>query len=186
MINKKSKLSTTMSNKKNGFTMIELLVVIVILGILSALGLGSFTAAQQKSRDSRRKSDLKAIGVALETYYNDYGNYPLDGGGTGNIYGCSDGLSVCTQGSLWGHSNGTTYMVILPTDPSGGKYFYISSDGSSYQIYAKLENDRDPAVPEDGSENPTTYAVPGSDPCVTGECNYGSSSSNVSLLGVNP
>lgn len=168
--------------KKNGFTMIELLIVIVILGILSAIGLGSFTSSQQKARDSRRKSDLKSIGVALETYYNDNGGYPLGEVGTGYILGCSeDALEACDVGSSWAETGGATYMVQLPGDPSGGTYFYVS-DGSSYQIYARLENNKDRDVPEDSdTKAPMYYSDVAIDACGTGNCNYGRASTNVIL-----
>ena len=169
--------------KQSGFTMIELLVVIVIIGILSTIGLGSFTSSQQKARDSRRKTDLRAIGDALELYYNDFGSYPIDDG-TGNFIGCGVGAqtTACSAGQIWQNSdNGTTYMVQVPEDPNGGKYFYVSATGASYQIYAHLENDRDRDVPIDGSGDPTYYTTPTGTTCVTGSCNYGRSSTNINL-----
>jgi len=64
------------ATKKQGFTLIELLVVIAIIGILTAAGLASFSNAQAKGRDARRKEDLKAIQTALQLYYNDNHNFP--------------------------------------------------------------------------------------------------------------
>ena len=51
---------------KKGFTLIELLVVIAIIGILATIIVASFTSAQQRGRDSRRKADLDAVKKALE------------------------------------------------------------------------------------------------------------------------
>lgn len=170
--------------KQNGFTMIELLVVIVILGILSVIGLGSFSSSQMKARDSRRKTDLRAISDALEVYYNDFGNYPLSE--IGFMLGCGAGATdVCNQGTIWQNSDtGTTYMVQIPEDPSGGKYYYSSPTGTYYQLYARLENDRDRDVPKD-NDSPLNYSVPdeevGTNACITGSCNYGRSSTNIDL-----
>jgi general secretion pathway protein G len=181
-MNQKSKKHS----KKSGFTMIELLVVIVILGILSVIGLGSFSASQQKARDSRRKTDLRTIGDALEVYYNDKGGYPSSASGL--ILGCGAAAQeTCTPGGIWENSdNSTTYMVQIPTDPSGGMYYYIS-DGTYYQIYARLENDRDRDVPTDVNGDPTYYTSPANEggDCVTGACNYGRSSTNSNLGGIN-
>ncbi len=182
---KAKKINSVKNKKIFGFTMIELLIVIVIMGILSAIGLGTFTSSQMKARDSKRKSDLRTIGDALEVYYNDLGSYPLSDG-NGGILGCGvDAAELCSGGTIWQNTtNSTTYMVQMPEDPSGGKYYYIS-DGSYYQIYANLENDQDRDVPKDVDDNPLSYDNPeaesGNDACTIGDCNYGKSSTNIDL-----
>lgn len=172
-------------NKHNlqGFTLMELMIVIVLLGVLIAAGLGSFVSSQQKGRDNRRKSDLRSFGEALEIYYNDYGKYPNDDG-TGRLMGCgTSGTSVCPiscSGPNWaaGGASGcsTIYMVTLPQDPSTGRqyyYRYSSANGSGYQLYAALENTLDP------NYNASGYAGTN---CVTSGtmlCTYGISSGNL-------
>ncbi|MFH1561084.1 MAG: prepilin-type N-terminal cleavage/methylation domain-containing protein [Patescibacteria group bacterium] len=64
-----------MIKKQNGFTLFELLVVISIIGVLVALGTVSYSNAQQKSRDSRAKSEIRAMGNAFEQYYNQNDTY---------------------------------------------------------------------------------------------------------------
>lgn len=56
-------------SRRLGFTLIELMVVVSLIGILMLAGILAFTASQQNSRDSRRKADVDAIGKALEQYY---------------------------------------------------------------------------------------------------------------------
>lgn len=157
---------------QSGFTLIELLVVMAIIGILAVLGIGSFMSSQQKSRDARRKSDLRNIGLSLETYFNDKGEYPL-GSLAGEIMGCAGG-SICSWGSSFSDENGTVYMVQLPSDPTSGINYFYSSDGSSYQIYARLENTLDQSVPVDADDEPQVYS--GLDCGLS--CNYGVSSPN--------
>ena len=58
----------TIYRKTFGFTLIELIVVISIIGILVTIGTATYTTAQQKSRDVRRKQDLAAVkGIGPKT-----------------------------------------------------------------------------------------------------------------------
>lgn len=59
----------------SGFTLLELLVVISIIGILVAMGTVAFSTAQRKARDSKRRSDMQQIQKAFEQYYADNGTY---------------------------------------------------------------------------------------------------------------
>lgn len=64
--------------KSLGFTLLELLVVISIIGILVAVGTTSYSTAQKKSRDARRRGDMKAVQSAFEQYYAREGAYDTD------------------------------------------------------------------------------------------------------------
>lgn len=160
-----------------GFTLIELLIVMAIIGILVSLSVGSFIGSQLKSRDGKRKSDLKQIGVALETYYNDTSQYPLSSG-SGQIEGCG-AATACSWGAPFIDDKGTTYMVTLPADPKNNQNYWYVSDGTYYQLYTRLENGNDFSIPKDGSNNPQEFSGLN---CGTGNCNYGISSSNVTAL----
>lgn len=173
---------------RRGFTLIELLVVIAIIGILTSIGLGTFTSAQRKSRDARRKNDLATIAKALEVYYNDhYSTYPYPAANAaGQIIGCtvdSAVEAVCNWGSAFQHADttpDTVYLIALPDDPSTGQDYYYEAlpygtiATGAYQLYARLENTADPAVPKDVDGNPQNYGIS----CGAGNCNYGISSAN--------
>ena len=62
--------------KQRGFTIIELLIVIAIIGILATLVLTNFQGAQAKGRDTVRQNDINAMYQKLEEYYNENGGYP--------------------------------------------------------------------------------------------------------------
>ncbi len=66
------------SLKKNnrGFTIVELLIVIVVIGILAALVIVTYNGIQQKARDTERKTDIKALQGHMEAYWADNAKYP--------------------------------------------------------------------------------------------------------------
>ena len=61
---------------QKGFTIVELLIVIVVIGILATLVIVTFTGIQQKARDTKRQTDINAINSHVEAYYAQHGNYP--------------------------------------------------------------------------------------------------------------
>lgn len=126
------------SPAKRGFTMIEILVVVTIIGILITLGIRSYNATQIKARDVRRKADLHNIAKPLEAYFNDYGVYPI---GAGVI---TIGVNTIDWGEAFVDGNGTVYMSQLPEDPRGDRNYWYESNGTEWAISALLENENDP------------------------------------------
>lgn len=167
-----------------GFTIIEMMVVMAIMGILFTLAAGGLVASQQKSRDARRKSDLAQIAIAIETYFNDKGEYPLSDQSFKLVTdGCTGGGAQqetiqCDWGSPLVDSKGTTYMVKLPEDPQSSFAYHYYSDGTYFQIYARLENTEDPSI-EKINGNPSVYSGV---VCGSSICNYGVSSPNATPL----
>jgi prepilin-type N-terminal cleavage/methylation domain-containing protein len=186
-------------HKKSGFTLIELIVAVTIVGILAVIGLRSFTGALKKTRDGMRKSDLNATQKALESYYNDFGQYPA-ANSNGEIMGCGNaGDPVAAHTACaWGDefSVGTAiYMEKLPADPMGNYYYYApTSAGSvvSYFIFARLENLDDSAVAKNNA-GLAIYRIPNAahhlsntvcrDAAEKDGCNYKVQSSNAATSG---
>ena len=64
------------NTNQRGFTIVELLIVIVVIGILAALVITTFTGIQQKARNTERNTDVKALHGQVEAYYAQNGRYP--------------------------------------------------------------------------------------------------------------
>ncbi|MBX4205783.1 prepilin-type N-terminal cleavage/methylation domain-containing protein, partial [Candidatus Microgenomates bacterium] len=160
-----------------GFTLVELLVVISIIGVLATVMLGGFYSTQVRGRDSQRKSNIKELANALELYLNDYGAYPA-ANGSGQIMGCVDGLSVCTWGTSSFTDGKTVYFKQLPKDPvSTSSYYYRIVDSPTnkkYQLYARLENSQDKdCIGGDCANPPSSLPM-----CGSALCNFSLTSAN--------
>lgn len=151
-------LSITHQHRR-GFSLIEILVVITIIGLLTTMGAFSFSKTLQKARDGKRKSDLQAIRRSLEGYFQKFGSYPLqDGVPPGQIM-CADTYSnviawgdpfICETPTL----ENITFMPNLPKDPLNTAPYICSYTPSSYTnpnyfsylLQAQLENTNDPEL----------------------------------------
>ena len=110
---------------KKGFTLVELLIVIAIIGILATLAVVALQNARQSARDAKRIADIRQIQTALELYYNARGQYPEQ-----------------VTSSI--EYDGDIYMAtvpIAPTPPDGycqnnnNNYIYTqTNNGASYSI----------------------------------------------------
>jgi len=108
---------------RRGFTLLELLIVIAIIGILVAMGTVSYSTAQKRARDSKRQGDMKAIQNAFEQYYAAHsGSYPGSP--------CPNPLPIQPDNSF-----------SIPTDPKNASpYIYsFSCSPTSYCFCALLE-----------------------------------------------
>lgn len=122
-------------NTSGGFTLLELLVVVAIIGLLLAIVMYSVSDSRMKGRDAGRKSQIQEILKALELYYSDNGAYPNDG--TPGDSSSGDFLSDIDS-SFWGSN---TYLNRLP-DEADSRYFYcVSADRNSAMIAVNTEQD---------------------------------------------
>lgn len=157
------------NKKKIGFTLVELLVVISIIGILTVVTAGNFVESQKKSRDSARKANLKALSTALNQYYADKGYFP-----------CSDTGSTCINGLILTggefSSGGVVYMKKVPKDKASVKQitYTLSPTKKSFRLYTNLENNKDGDCVPGGCGSGYTTSV---------GCCYAVTSSNVGVTG---
>jgi len=124
-------------NKLKGFTLIEVLTVIAIIGLLTGIVTVNLTGVRSRARDIQRKADLEEMQSALERYHSDCLEYPDTLGSS--LFG--DGSSVSCQAS-------TQYMGETPIDPQSdsNSYAYTKVSAHEYAICAALEKAPNPAM----------------------------------------
>lgn len=132
----------SMNNTRAGFSLIELLVVISIIGVLAAVLLPNMVAMRQRARDSQVKQSLGQLKSALRLYYNDYQTYPPNSE-AGDMVACgTDGTEVCASGEPLTRG-GTTYMQAVPsghvTDYED-LYYQQTGSGDGFVAAITLEN----------------------------------------------
>ena len=115
-------------NNQKGFTLIEMLVVIAIVGLLSSVVVVGLSGAREKARDARRLADSRGLQNSLEIEYSDASGYP-----------------------------DTTAFTITAKGPQGDDYHYVSpvidgsdSDSYSYELTACLEKSDQSTSDTDG------------------------------------
>ena len=150
----------TIKNSK-GFTIVELLIVIIIIGILAALVLNSFRGVQERARDTERRTDINAQGTQLEVYYTDQGGYPVLTGQVNTdswIQGAMKGADL----AAWRAPNQAANSEQNTATPDKDHYGYVAlqDDGTTacstapcakYKLYYFSEKDQ--AVVEKDSLN---------------------------------
>lgn len=141
-------------SKANGFTLIEVLITISLIGVVFGVILTSAASLQKKQNDSKRLSDLKILQSALQQYYADSNSYPLTLSAPGTQF--INGIKV--------------YLNNIPGDPLGNaNYGYSPLTGAgadcsvipciNYCLFAKLEGTPSSPAPGCSPTAPYNYSV---------------------------
>ena len=109
---------------KQGFTIVELLVVIVVISILASVTIVTYSGIQQRAYDASVRADLKANRTKLLEYQTINGQYPTAGMG---VYG-KKMPSPCNQGTV----DANIYCPIVSSYEASGIYFPTDPGGASY------------------------------------------------------
>ena len=87
--------------RREGFSLIELLIVVAIIGIIAAVAIPNLLSAMHKARQKRTMSDMKALGSAIETVGTDCVAYPPTDGDLGTDCATPGGIMVGLQKGGW-------------------------------------------------------------------------------------
>ena len=124
-------------NRRNGFTIVELLIVIVIIAILATVVIVAYNGVQARANFSKAQQDLKYITKALELYHADHDSYPNSVGRPGCTYDWCGWDQVSGDAFIDGLS--PEYIGQIPQMPTSNAardtYLYRSSaNGSDYEL----------------------------------------------------
>lgn len=116
---------------KKGFTLIEILIVVSIIGLLASVIFVGLAGTRARGRDARRVADLRSIQTGLELYFSKNGSYPatLDALRTASI-GVTNIPKDPSTGANYGYgvaSPANSYVLIADTEASAGDAIYSSS-----------------------------------------------------------
>jgi prepilin-type N-terminal cleavage/methylation domain-containing protein len=121
-----------MLKTKSGFTIVELLIVIVVIAILAAISIVAYNGIQERARFATMRSDIATLNKAIQLYYADKGTYPLTSDWAGWDQGTGDNF---IPGLV------PKYISATPQIPSanavGDTYLYRSTsatDGTNYKL----------------------------------------------------
>lgn len=136
-----------------GFTIIELLIVIAIIGILATLVLTNFQGAQAKGRDTVRKNDINSLYQKLEEFYNENGTYPGSALDAATFPGIDKGALTDAEEAIIQNSFNTA-KAVAPALTTTNEYLYAAyGDGTDpltcnaangclhYDLYSFLERE---------------------------------------------
>ncbi|MDZ7726235.1 MAG: type II secretion system protein [Candidatus Campbellbacteria bacterium] len=139
-----------MFNDHKGFTLVEILVVVGILGLLASVVYANLGGARQSANDARRISDVTSISDAFEMYYARNREFP----GAGKI---TSSLDNNWNSSYLAQELVPTYMSTMPTDPINGSaegdmqctdcagyHIAVNYSGDGYKITTFLSDDDHP------------------------------------------
>lgn len=93
-----------------GFTLVEIMIVVVIIGMLAAMAVPAFQQVRERSQNSALANDLRIFAEAFETYAMEYGSYPADAG-----------VGV-VPAEMLGEKSSLDVVKFTATTPVGGRY----------------------------------------------------------------
>ena len=134
--------------KQSGFTLIEVMVVVVILGILAAVIVPKIMSRPEQARIVKAKQDIGAIQSAMDLYKLDNGTYPTTDQGLQAL------VNKPTSDPIPRNWKSDGYLQKLPVDPWGGAYQYINQNEKlKIFTYGSKGKDGDSEISNENSDD---------------------------------
>jgi len=127
--------------KQKGFTIVELLIVIVVIGILATLVIVTFTGIQKKARDSQRQTDINAVNSQIAAFYTNYGFYPSLADMNSSAFRTAYMKGLDPESLKDPKATGAN----LAAASSGTQYGYVATGGAGCTAVSTVATTGDPA-----------------------------------------
>lgn len=126
-----------MRKTTSGFTIVELLIVIVVIAILAAISIVAYNGIQERARFAAMRSDLSSLNKAIQLYYAQNGSYPITPNPCNGVSGNWCGWNQVTANDFI-PGLVPTYISATPqlpaANPSDDTYLYRSPTGTDYKL----------------------------------------------------
>jgi len=125
-------MNTLRTSTQRGFTLIEIMVVVVIIGVLGAIVVPQFMSRPDQAKVTAAHTDIQAISTALEMYRLDTFDYPSTQQGLEALVTRPTGTPLAKN---W---NPQGYLKSLPVDPWGTPYQYLNpgTHSAGYDLFS--------------------------------------------------
>lgn len=137
------------NRRQEGFTIVELLIVIVVIGILAALVITTYSGIQAKARNAKRQTDINSIQTQLEAYYANNNHYPSFADLSSATWDTTNMKSLdqtalhdpsaTTAGITLSQTAGADVYQYAPLDSSGASCETNDATCATYTLTATLE-----------------------------------------------
>ena len=132
-----------MGEKKRGFTILELLVVMAIIAILAGLGARGYNLAKRKAKESRAKADIEKLRTILNEYRVEFGDYPES----------EAEVSFRDLGEIRFLTNAVEGVALV--DPWGSEYQYQRSSGPQNRFLYRIWSEGQDTEIDDDNIDPS-------------------------------
>ena len=118
-----------MNRRRAGFTLVEIMLVVVIIGVIAALFVPNLIGRSDQARRTAAMTDLRSVGATLDMYRLDNAHYPSTDQGLEALVNKPSGLPEPMNYTPGG------YARKVPTDPWQNPYVYINA-GDTFELYS--------------------------------------------------
>ncbi|MBU2612945.1 type II secretion system GspH family protein [Patescibacteria group bacterium] len=123
-----------------GFSILELLIVLAIVGVLAAVAIYALGISRADSRDAKRVSDVSVLRSSLSQYWLQMARYPVSDGIDLGVPG-GQAIGLTTEGFVGADGGGNVILPKAPIGPKAGEYYRYKGTASGYSLMFTTERE---------------------------------------------